>query len=362
MTTHYVPILPTKAGELFALADLSATVRSKLTPLLAIHPIQFDFDTEMPSKTAADHVVGLGKKIARTWGTGRAFLDPIFLGDEPEPGGSEDPMQSVLTDAAQEGLHLVPVVSPGRHPNYTTTAASVHQDTGVGVCVRLSPRNWPTSPTRAHVIDDLLVAIGLGPGDADLVLDLGEDVHGELATELAGIAIQTLPHAELWRSITLAGGSFPENLSEIQKNRINRLPRLEQRLYEAVCTETAAAGLRVPTFGDYAVAHPDPTQGDVDPKLINISASLRYTLDGEWLVAKGELYKGTGGRSLGGAAAVPVAEMIANAPEFCGPDFSAGDTWIDQIARGQANGGNPQAWRRAGTSHHLTLVAENLSS
>jgi Beta protein len=65
--------------------------------------------------------------------------------------------------------------------------------------------------------------------------------------------------------------------------------------------------LRLPTFGDYAVAHPDPSRGDVDPKVMSISAGLRYTIDDEWLVAKGGLYKATGGRSLGGEAAIPVA-------------------------------------------------------
>lgn len=116
------------------------------------------------------------------------------------------------------------------------------------------------------------------------------------------------------------------------------------RLFSQMRTEAAAAGLRIPTFGDYAVAHPDPARGDVDPRVMNISAGLRYTIDGEWLVARGGLFKGTDGRSLGGAAAIPVAQMIASAPEFCGQDYSAGDAWIDQTARGATNGGSPQTW------------------
>jgi hypothetical protein len=74
------------------------------------------------------------------------------------------------------------------------------------------------------------------------------------------------------------------------------------------------------------------------------------------------LYKGTGGRGLGGAAAIPVAEMIASAPEFCGADYSTGDGWIEQTSLGATNGGSPQTWRRACTNHHLTFVTDRLAT
>lgn len=362
MATDYIPILPTKAGELSALGDLPAGVKAGFSPLFVIHPITFDFETDMPSKTAVQHVSGLGKKIATAWGTDRAFVDSIFLSDEPVPDDFRDPVQIVIDDAAREGLKLVPVVRPDQSLGHTTVAARTHRDTGVGTCVRLSPRHWPTSPSRTQALDELLIGVGVSPIDTDLVLDLGAEVHSDLATELVNMALRSLSHAEEWRSLTLAGGSFPTNLSQIQKDRLTRLPRLEWRLFSHVRTEAAAAGLRIPTFGDYAVAHPDPSTGDVDPRVMSISASLRYTIDGEWLVAKGALFKGTGGRSLGGAAAIPVAQMIASAPEFCGRNYSAGDAWIDQTSREATNGGSPQTWRRVGTNHHLTLVTESLST
>jgi hypothetical protein len=363
VSTQYVPILPTKAGELSALVDLTPEVKAALTPLFVIHPIPFDFETDRPSKTADKHVAGLGKKVATAArGVDRAFLDPIFLSDEPTPNGMEDPAQTVITDAAQEGLALVPVIRPEQCDAHTAVAARTHHDTGVGACVRLSPHHWPTTPGRALALDRVLAAVGVGLSDADLVLDLGVEVHSELALELVGLALQSLPDAHGWRSLTLAGGAFPENLSQIPKNQLTRLPRLEWSLYSQASAEATADGLRIPTFGDYAVAHPDPSTGDIDPRVISISAGLRYTIDGQWLVAKGGLFKGTGGRSLGGAAAIPVAQMIAGAPEFCGPDFSAGDAWIDQTANGGTNGGSPQTWRKAATNHHLTFVTANLAN
>jgi hypothetical protein len=171
VTTNYVPILLTTAGELSALADLSAEVKANFVPLFVIHPIAFDFETDMPSKTVAQHVSGLGNKIATAWGTDRAFLDPVFLSDEPVADDAQDPVQSVIDDAAREGLLLAPVVRPGQCSDRTRVAARAHQDTGLGTCVRLSPRHWPASPPRAQPLDELLTSVGVGPHDADLVLD-----------------------------------------------------------------------------------------------------------------------------------------------------------------------------------------------
>jgi hypothetical protein len=341
--------MSTKHGELTALAALTPSVKSKLTPLFVVHPIAWDYDTEAPSKSVSDHVAGLGKKLASQWGTNRAFLDPVFLIVDPlQRGNAEHPLHTVVGEAADHGLPLVPVISPGQHPSDTAAAKAVHAETGVGACVRLLPRHWPTSPARARELDELTAALGLGPADADLVFDLGIEVHNELATELARAALQALPHADSWRSLTLAGGAFPRDLSGIPKNRISRLPRLDWEVFSEVSAEAADGSFRRPDFGDYAVAHPDPTMV-VDPRVMSISANLRYTTDEEWLVAKGEL-------------AVPLATMIANADEFCQADFSAGDQWIDEVARFRANGGSPAWWRWAGTNHHLVFITESLST
>jgi len=360
----YLPILLTKRGELSALADLTPETKVMLTPLFVVHPIDWDWETGAPSKSPTDHVSGLGKKLAGCWGGGRAFIDPVLVIDEAEPdGGYSHPLSTIVGEAAAEGTQLVPVVSPARGPRYTAAAAALHHDTGAGVCVRLSPRHWPIDPPRSQQLDELLAALQVGPKDADLVLDLGEEVHSELARDLVRSALQALPYADSWRSLTLAGGAFPRDLSEVSKNRITRLPRLDWQLFCEVSAEATRGSFRSPAFGDYAVAHPDPRAAlGIDPKMMSISAGLRYTTDDAWLVAKGELYKGTGGRSRGGDAALPVARMIVNADEFCGADFSAGDLWINQVATTGVNGGNPERWRRTATNHHLVFVTTTLST
>jgi hypothetical protein len=331
MTGVYVPILPTKSGELSGLTDLDPQVRSSLTPLFMIHPISYDFEADRASKTADQHVAGLGKKIVcAARGVQRAFLDPILISDEPIADGASDPVQKVLNDAPELGMPLIPVVRPGQSDAYTAVVMRAHRDTGVGACLRLTPGQWPINAGRARAVENVLAAIGVDLTETDFVLDLGAEVNSELAPELASMALQTLPEPKSWRTITLAGGAFPEYLRDVPRSIAHRITRREWALYTQVRNEAADAGRRIPAFGDYAVAHPDPTTGDVDQRVMNISAAVRYTIDGAWLVAKGGLYKSTGGRSLGGSAAIPVAAIIASAPEFCGSDFSTGDYWIDQ--------------------------------
>src|SRR5688500_3572552 len=128
-STSYVPILLTKRGELAAVADLSAPVRNALTPMFVVHPRGIDFQTDGPSKTVAEHVRGLGKKIAESWGAERAFLDTAFVIDETDPTGG---LRTIADEAAEIGLHLVPVVSPGRDHAHTTAAADLHRLRGAG--------------------------------------------------------------------------------------------------------------------------------------------------------------------------------------------------------------------------------------
>jgi len=356
-STFYVPILPTKRGELSALRDLPAEVQHRLTPLFVVHPVDWNFETDAPSKSVAAHIAGLGKKIADAWGTDRALLDPAFVIDETEPTGG---LHTIADEAAAESLRLVPVVAPGRPAEYLAAAAALAQRDDTGVCVRLSPGSWPTTPAKVRELNELLAALAVTPEQVDLVLDLADEIGSELAQTLAQTTLLTLPHAQLWRSVTIAGGSFPPDLSGVKKDRLERIPRQEWQLYCDIAAEAAASGLRVPGFGDYAAAHPDPTV-TINPRFMNISGSLRYTSDDEWLVAKGPLFKGNRG-GYGAESVVPPARLVAGAEEFRGAEFSAGDAWIADVAATGENGGNPERWRRVATNHHLVFVTEALAT
>lgn len=358
--THYVPILITKRGERRALADTAAGVKARLTPLFAIAPVAWDYEQEQPAKTVDQHVRGHALEIAQCWGTNTAFIDLVHLAPEARMADGSHPLTHLVAEAATAGLSLEPVVALSSDAAYRAAANNAAASSGTGVCLRLPPEQWPGNVAAAD-ITALLQELGGTPADADLVLDLGDSVGANPALLAPAVrsALDATQQLGNWRSITVAGGSFPGSLADIPRGE-TMIERREWTLYTAL-VNAGNAPTRLPTFGDYAIAHPDPVV-DVDPRTMSISAAIRYTSDADWLVAKGQLYKGPAGTGQGGAAMVPVAAAVVASTHFRGSGYTAGDTWIADTANGVGGGGNPEAWRRAGTSHHLRTVTDQIAS
>ncbi|MDQ0425152.1 beta family protein [Cellulomonas iranensis] len=352
---HYVPVVLTKRGERRALGDLSPSVKSHLTPLFEVAPIDWNFDLDEPSKTIDGHLSTLGPDLAACWGHDRAFVDMQFIAPTERMADGSHPLDWLIAQANAAGVTLLPSVSPGRDVAYRAAAARAVARDRRGACIRLTTGEWP-SATGVARLDELLRELAIAPADVDLILDLAEDVaaSSELALTAVRNELNALPYAADWRTVTVSGAGFPKDLSGVGRG-LSAVERTEWVLYQDLLAGSTTSV--VPQFGDYGVAHPDPIL-NIDPRLLSISAAFRYTIDLAWLVAKGELFKGAGGSGKGGAAALPVAAAIAADPRFAGASHCAGDAWIAAVP---GSGGNPEAWRRVATTHHLTHVAEAVS-
>jgi hypothetical protein len=108
-------------------------------------------------------------------------------------------------------------------------------------------------------------------------------------------------------------------------------------------------------FGDYAIAHPVPTE--LDPRTMRMSASIRFTTDEDWLIVKGKNV-----RQYGFDQYFELCRTLVGLPEYLGENFSWGDRFIARCARGSAGPGNATTCRKVGTNHHLTLVARQLAT
>lgn len=349
---HYVPVVLTKRGERRALADLSPSVKGGLTPLFEVAPIDWDFNLDEPAKTIDAHLRALGDELAACWGSDRAFIDMRFIEPTERMADGSHPLDWLIAQANAAGATLLPSVSPGRDAAYRAAAARCVARDERGACVRLATGEWP-SATGGAQLDGLLSELAITPAEIDLVLDLAEDVAASSGLALTAVRneLNALPYATEWRTVTITGAGFPKDLSGVGRG-LSVVERTEWTLYQDLLA--GAATSVVPQFGDYGVAHPDPIL-NIDPRLLSISAAFRYTIEKAWLVAKGELFKGPGGSGKGGAAALPVAAAIAADSRFAGAAHCAGDAWIAAVP---GSGGNPEAWRRVATTHHLTHVAE----
>lgn len=356
---HYVPILLTKRGERSALRDLIAADKTRMTPLFVVAPVDWNFDTDEPSKTIDGHLRSLGSDLANCWRSQSAYVDLQFIDDAARMADGSHPLAWLTAEGNRAGAQLVPAVSLRRDPAYIQAAAGVIARDQRGVCIRLGSADWP-SGIGPGPLTGLLDQLAVVPSDVDLVLDLAEQVAGapELSVTAARNELSVLPHLHDWRSVTIAGTGIPRALTDIARG-LTVIERLEWTAYEALLAGPPLP--RTPTFGDYAIAHPDPIV-DVDPRLMSISASIRYTIDDEWLIAKGELFKGSGGSGRGGEAIRLPAQAIVSDSRFAGTGHCAGDEWLANTASGNGTGGNPEAWRRVGTVHHLTHVARTVAS
>ncbi|NQV34584.1 MAG: hypothetical protein HQ515_17960 [Phycisphaeraceae bacterium] len=166
--------------------------------------------------------------------------------------------------------------------------------------------------------------------------------------------VKRLPSLEKWRSFTLIGTSFPETMGGI-KIGAEAVPRYEWRLYKLLVAGFKREGLRLPTFGDYAISHPRVLV--LDMRVVKPSATIRYTIDDGWYIVKGKNVRDHGFeqyRSL--------SEKVLVSPHYCDSGYSWGDEYIMKCNNGSGKTGNLMVWRQVGTNHHVEKVIQDLAS
>ncbi len=90
---------------------------------------------------------------------------------------------------------------------------------------------------------------------------------------------------------------------------------------------------------------------------MRMSASIRYTTDEHWVVARGRNIQ-----QYGSSQYRDLSQRLTNMPDvFNGAEFSAGDRYMKDCADGTEGFGNPMTWRWVGTNHHLTFVVRQLA-
>jgi hypothetical protein len=317
-----------------------------LTPFIDVPPIA---ELDGRALTPGQHYQAQFEKLEKYWGKrGPVFVDSRLVQPGRLTGGGQHPASALFELAERAELGVIPVTGLRREDAYQQVVRNAAGRLGTGVCLRIEDADL--TDQLAARIDARLMWLGVPSAHADLVLDyrsVPEQLVRSLATA-AGVAIRELPQLDQWRTFTLASGGFPKSLGELGRGSEFRIQRSDWNLWQAV-SRSLPAGVRRPAFGDYGIAHPDLE--DADPRLMNVPVALRYTTATEFLVLKrGTFRKG------GGAAFQKVCQELVSLPDYSGDAFSRGDEYIARTARAETKGGNPEAWRQAGTSHHLTLT------
>jgi hypothetical protein len=350
---HYRPFLFTKPAERKALMNLDAQTAAAITPVYVVTPRDWDYENDRHRLTFDEHIAKVAAGMSEILTVGRAYLEVSLVEDEGAMSTGMSPMAHLI-DAAPGYLTVVPMVSPNSSMRTIRVAqAAASSD---GAAVRLAVPEWPSS--APSVIASLQQQLGLQRSAIDLFLDVGDDL-GPLAVRAVVDEMHHLGSSDPFRTVTFVGAAWPKTLPAGVAN--HEIPRRDFTSFADVVAECARRGLPTPDYADWTVVHPDPTL-NVDPKILNIAAALRYAVTDKWILGKGQLYKGNGGKSLGGSAVRPMLTALIAHPDYACLISGDTETWIDDVISGRTSSGNPTTWRQWAVLRHLALTAHQLST
>lgn len=355
MPAHYVPILKGKAGEYGALQVATPQVRAGMTPLIDIPPVPWDYQNDAPAKAIDDHLAPIAGKLETSWGTDQSlFVDLGLIDQDQQTKDGLHVFTHVLGKTREKAIQAIPVTGLARADSYQEAVRIAAQADNRGVCVRLEPSDFEVSEDLAPQLESLLGTLGVETAHCDLVIDIQSIYPKQVSTTTLGIVgtLSLIPQVTAWRTLTLAASAFPENLSGIRAATEELLPRSEWLVWQSLATKNLA---RLPAFGDYGINNPE--MFEMDPRMMSMSAGLRYTTENEWLILKGRGVKKHGFEQFNA-----LCKKLVARDEYAGQDFSWGDSYIRRCANDEDGPGNATTWRKAGTSHHLAKVVGQLAA
>jgi hypothetical protein len=327
-----------------------------ITPLLEIPAIPHDFEEECPAKTIDEHLALMPRQMQEAWPGKAAFLDCDLVGTE-RISGNIHPVVWFATQIAKSPL--VPVTGLERDKDYqTAVAAAVAASESKEVAIRLTVKAMFAEELEANLGSNLKTLGATNLDHVHIILDLKYfDVSGATVFESALPKIlNTTPTFVKAKTLTLLGTGFPIDLSDVSQG-IGAIERSEWELWNVLRSSDPKLK-RMPTFGDYSIAHFGARE--LDPRTMRVSASIRYTSEADWLIFRGRWLrdpKGTGFEQFRQLS----AQVIQN-PAFSGRKFSWGDDFIYKCAQQTGGTGNLSQWRQVGNSHHITFVVRQLAN
>ncbi|SFB71647.1 Beta protein [Zunongwangia mangrovi] len=353
MKSHYTPILKAKSGEFKALKKLKIETRENLTPLFEIPPITYDYVNGKPSKTIEKHLQTIINGIS---GTGRRqypcyidveLLDEIKIGDKYI-------LFALLESLREKREFPIPVIRLHFDNGYLIELKNEIQNNSKRICVRLTQDDFEDFDLQVE-IERIIEVLEINLNQIDIVLDFGflRNEQESMLSQFSKLMVNSLPFLNDYNKIILSLTAFPENLSGISGDSIEKIPRSEFKIWKNIISSKVK---RKPEFGDYAIANPELFE--MDPRTIRMSVNLRYTIANDWLILKGRDAKRFGYDQFYGLC----DQLVNHSGEFYGEDFSWGDNEILEKSQQIGGTGNATTWRQIGTNHHLELVVDQLSS
>lgn len=347
--THYVPILRWKQAEREALRELPDNVRRQMTPLVQLVPDSIATGKRTP--TVGHALRKIAGDMRECWGAGPLLVDLRHI-DRSLRIETRHALAYLARQARANSVSIVPVTGLRRDAAYQAAVGQILVADGRGVCLRLFRADLASRSLQVD-LERLLKQLALEPRQVDLILDIEcHDTTYPGSDSLSSL----IPDMRRWRSLAVASGAFPPDLTQWNTPGTYRVRRMDWLSWLGE-VELGEKLVRRPTFSDYGIYHPTYKP---PPGFPNFTASIRYTNHDEWIVMRGEGVRNEGGA---GFAQWPAnAQLLCRMREFRGRDFSAGDAYIMHEAGNYDHPGNASTWLQAGFNHHMTFVVRQIAN
>jgi len=292
------------------------------------------------------------KTLLESWENAPFFLDLSLIdGIVPSICGVGHPLVHIAERARIFRLFLIPVTGLNRKAAYQSAVSRVVQLDRRGACLRLVASET-ARPSFARAVETVLGDLGLEKSDVDLLLDYQTFDNDQPPLKAL---LSSIPNLCAWRTVSVASGAFPADLQKYRPGS-HLIPRNDWLRWKwNYLHETTVP--RQPSFPDYTIQY---GQYREPPRRCNPSASIRYTLDNDWLVMRGEGIFNK--KSPGRVQWTKNAILLRDRPEFYGAEFSCGDAFILKKSNEPRNHGSPEVWIRAGINHHMTVVSRQIAN
>jgi hypothetical protein len=351
---HYVPVLKWKQGEYQALNRLTNTVKDNLTPLIEIPAVGYDHETGTDRESIDAHLGDFGRRLKAKWQSRPCFVDTKYIVPATRMADGRHFIERVFEDARTERCNAIPVVGLSNDLQSLAATAAVIRTDRRGVALRLELPDFDHANLSTE-IGRVLTALNVSYADTNLIIDEGAPNFQPVTVfvQMMLTLVKTMiPVLNRWRTFTIVGTSYPATVAGLA-TPFQDIPRQEWIAYRALVHRLGSES-RIPTFGDYAVAHPDPVE--LDMRIIKPFAKLRYTFNDRWHIGKGATV-----RTHGFGQYQRLCQELTAQPYFDGPGYSAGDDYIAGCAAGTERTGNLTTWVWVSTNRHLTKVTTDLA-
>lgn len=343
---HYVPVLKNKRGERQALRAVTAVVRSQVVPLLEF--VECTAERAWPAYMS-NSFRGLAETV-------RCYSRCLLDLRELSPHG-EEAAREIFQRVATAGIAFTPVTGVSR----TIDVRPALQHRSGGLALRLT-RGELEAGRLGRAIGGFLIRHAIAPEEIDLILDLGS------VTELVVPGVQALtaaflsevPESPRWRTFTVSASAFPLSMARVGRRSHDTVERVEWLAWRDGLFANRAGLQRLPAYSDAGIQHPRGVEG-FDPKIMQVSAAIRYTAADAWLLVKGESTRQVPPR----VQFPDLARQLVSGQHrrlYCGAAHCAGCAGMQAAADGAPRLGSPEKWRMLGTIHHITTAVEQLAA